>query len=124
MDVQTGDAQVLVNANSVQLNPVWSPDGHYLLYSTFEENPGIYLWDASREESRLLYAPDGFNIRNPSWTPDGQAIVYATTTTFSNNHILRLPVDVCLQQPESCIPQPLTRMSGIYDSPRWRPHAP
>lgn len=124
MDTQTGEAQVLVNTNTVQLNPVWSPDGRYLLYSTFEGKPGIYLWDANREESLLLYAPEGFNIRNPSWTPDGRAIVYATTTTFSNNHILRLPVDDCLQQRESCVPEPLTMVNGVYDTPRWRPVQP
>lgn len=124
MDTQTGDTQVLVNANTVQLNPVWSPDGRYLLYSTLETQPGIYLWDTTREESLLLYAPRNFNIRNPSWTPDSSAIVYATPTTFSNNHILRLVVDVCLQQPENCTPQPLTMVNGVYDTPRWRPTQP
>lgn len=124
LDTQTGDTQVLVNDNSVQLNPVWSPDGHYLLYSTLETKPGIYLWDAVLEESLLLYAPRTFNIRSPAWTPDSRAIVYATLTTYSNNHILQLTVDDCLPQPENCVPQPLTMLNGVYDSPRWRPNVP
>ncbi|MCC6896006.1 MAG: PD40 domain-containing protein [Anaerolineae bacterium] len=124
MDTQTGDTQVLVNDNAVQLNPVWSPDGRYLLYSTLEGTAGIYLWDTETEQSILLYAPQGFNVRNPSWTPDGRAIVYATTTTFSNNRLLRLSVEDCLQQPNACTPQPLTLISGVYDTPRWRPSVP
>ncbi len=124
LDTQTGDIQVLVNANSVQLNPVWSPDGRYLLYSTLEGKSGIYLWDAVCEESRLLYAPRTFNIRNPAWTPDSRAIVYATSTTFSNNHILWLAVEDCLLQPDNCFPRPLTTMNGVYDTPRWRPYRP
>ncbi len=122
LDVQTGDTSPLIANHDIQLNPTWSPDGRYLLYLAYDSNPGMYLWDTTRDQSVLLFAPEVLNMRNPSWSQDNRYIIYAPLTNGSNNSILRLDVTACLQQRDQCTPQPMTYIAGIYDNPRWRPH--
>lgn len=121
LDVQTGDTSPLINSHDIQLNPTWSPDGRYLLYLAYGTNPGIYLWDSAQAKSELLFEPGVLNMRNPSWSQDSRFLIYAPQTTFANNSIMRLDVIACLRERMDCTPQPLTRVAGIYDNPRWRP---
>lgn len=122
VDTQTGDINPLVANHDAQQNPTWSPDGKYLLYLAYDNNPGIYLWDAARSQSVLLFTPPLMNIGNPSWSPDNRYVIYAPLTSYSTNNIMRLDVTTCLQQREDCIPQTLTHTAGIYDTPHWRPY--
>jgi TolB protein len=122
VDTQTGDINPLIANHEVQQNPTWSPDGRYLLYLAFDTNPGIYLWDSTLSQSVLLVTPQVLNIGNPSWSPDNRYIIYAPLTSYSTNSIMRLDVTTCLQQREECIPQTLTHIAGIYDTPHWRPY--
>ncbi len=123
LDVQTGDTNPLIANHDIQLNPTWSPDGRYLLYIAYDSNPGMYLWDTTRGQSVLLFAPDVLNMRSLSWSQDNHYIIYAPLTNVSSNSILRLDVTACLQQREHCTPQPMTHIAGIYDNPRWRPRS-
>ena len=122
VDVQSGDTAPLIATHDIQLSPTWSPDGHYLLYLAYGSNTGMYLWDTERNQSVLLFAPDVLNMRNLSWSQDSRYIIYAPQTTTSLNGIWRLDVTTCLQAQQNCTPQALTHVTGIYDSPRWRPH--
>jgi TolB protein len=124
LDIQTGDTHPLFVTSNYELSPNWSPDGRSMLYIVWGETPGIYIWDTSRAQSTLLYAPEVLNISNPNWSPDGRFIVYSTLTTSNQNAIFRLDVMACLQQPHHCTPQALALIPGIYANPRWRPHQP
>ncbi len=124
LDVQTGDTSPLIANHNIQLNPTWSPDGRYLLYLAYDSNPGMYLWDTTRNQSVLLFAPDVLNMRNLSWSQDNRYIIYAPMTNFTPNSILQLDVVACLQTRDNCTPQPMTHVAGIYDNPRWRPRSP
>ncbi len=122
VDTQTGDVNPLIANHNVQQNPTWSPDGKYLLYLAYDTNPGIYLWDATRSQSVLLFTPPVMNIGNPSWSPDSRSIIYAPLTSYSTNSIMQLDVATCLQRSQDCIPESLTHIAGIYDTPHWRPY--
>jgi Tol biopolymer transport system component len=123
VDVQTGDTNPLIDTHDIQLSPSWSPDGRYLLYLGYGAKAGMYLWDTQQSKSILLFAPELLSMHGISWSPDSGSIIYAPQTTLGLNSILRLDVMACLQEPTHCTPQPLTHASGIYDTPRWRPHA-
>jgi Tol biopolymer transport system component len=121
LNTQTGERLPLFTTSSYERSPNWAPDGRYLLYMTGGDKTGIYLWDATRSESRLLYAPAVLNISDVNWSPDGRFIVYAPLTTSNQNIIFKLDVAVCLQQPDQCVPQALPLPPGIYANPSWRP---
>jgi TolB protein len=121
LDTQTADLRPLFVTSAYERSPNWAPDGRYILYVSGGEKSGIYIWDTTRAESTLLYAPTVLNISNPNWSPDERFIVYATLTSSNQNSIFRLDVTACLQQPDHCTPQALPLIPGIYANPRWRP---
>jgi len=121
VNVQTLDTSPLIANHNTQLNPTWSPDGRYMLYLAYDTNPGMYLWDSTQAKSVLLFAPNLLNMRSVSWSPDSHYIIYAPLTTSGLTNIMKLDVMACLKG-KQCTPQALTHITGVYDSPRWRPH--
>lgn len=75
MSTRTGDAvpRRVTNDVYVETNPVWSPDGASLAYST-DRDGGVALWtyDLKAQSSRRL-AADG---NTASWSPDGKRLAY------------------------------------------------
>jgi len=58
------------------LNPKWSPDGRFILFTDFNEwAPKIYLISADGGAPRLLASGD-FKPQDPSWSPDGRSVAY------------------------------------------------
>ncbi len=65
--------------NARAVDPVWSPDGRYILYAA---HPGmatnLYLTDPAGENVTRLTAFEGdVQVQDPHWSPDGTGIVFA-----------------------------------------------
>jgi Tol biopolymer transport system component len=79
-------------------NPVWTPDGQRIVYSS-QDKDGVYnLWwiradgagDAQRlAESKSKYTPQAAG----SWRPDGKVLAFRQTNPGTGNDILTLPIE-------------------------------
>jgi Tol biopolymer transport system component len=76
IDTNTGETQQIVDTVIGGVNPVWSPDGNWLSYTT---DTGIYLWDAVQQTSRqLLDSSENaiFTVNNLIWSPNSRYLAY------------------------------------------------
>jgi Tol biopolymer transport system component len=122
--VKTGEVQDLTATPRNEFSPAWSPDGNTIAHEDNDPN-GIYLFDISRKESTLLYSPTHNSAIN-GWSPDGRFILYTADNPDQTQHLFKLNVADCLQNPAACtsvllFPEP---KAGSYTSPQWRPNPP
>jgi Tol biopolymer transport system component len=94
----------LTDDTYMERDPVWSPDGRSLAFTT-DRGPGtdlrtlafqpsvIGIYDLERDAITLLPEQLGKNI-NPQWSPDGKALAYISDRTgISNIFLQELPAD-------------------------------
>jgi Tol biopolymer transport system component len=93
-----GGAPVLVTDDAaLDWNPVWSPDGHYLYFSSVRAG-SMNLWRVRIDEAsgRTLAAPEAVTapsrfVAHPSFSADGRRFAY--TSVDSTRNIQRLDFD-------------------------------
>lgn len=94
-----------------EIDPVWSPDGRFLLVTRRDSLGASSLW---REEvatgARHRVAEEG---TMPAWSPDGRHIAY----TARHGAAAR----VVLARADGSAPTPLTRPADVAWLPRWVP---
>lgn len=82
MDLPSGTPHRLTSGDDREYEPIWSPDGKWIAYVTWENQQGN-IWkvaaDGSGKPERLTTIA-GF-YRDPAWSPDGKRIV-ALRDTF------------------------------------------
>jgi Tol biopolymer transport system component len=59
----------------------WSPDGHKILYHTFDGGPKLHTYDLDRHESTNIPGSDG--LWSPRWSPDGRYIAAMTVPNIT-----------------------------------------
>ena len=79
-----GDAVKLTSDAAVESDPIWSPDGRDVVFTSMTNGQlGLYRQSvdpSAGEPPELLYAAkSAVTLTAASWTPDGHAIVYAQT---------------------------------------------
>jgi serine/threonine protein kinase/Tol biopolymer transport system component/ABC-type branched-subunit amino acid transport system substrate-binding protein len=90
-DVQTGRQRLLTSleAFSSAGDPVWSPDGEWVLFAV-EQGEGhndLYVVRADGEGLRPLLVDPESNLVNPSWSPDGEWIAMHANCTLQIAHV-------------------------------------
>ncbi len=82
----TGAAQQLT-ANSYDYQPDWSPDGRWVIYSSYR-NDAMELWvlDLSSGKQRPLLMNGAVNVE-PRFSPDGRRIAFVSTLYNGRFHI-------------------------------------
>ncbi len=113
VDFDGANVQKLTNEQSVILSPDWSPDGRFIVYTSYKEhNPDLVLLDPDgRRRRRPLLRLPGINSA-PSWSPDGSKISLVLSKD-SNSEIYILNRWRKLTR--------LTRHFNIDTSPTWSP---
>lgn len=97
-------------------NPVWSPDGTRLLFTSARTGEGdLYALDArsiDRPPTRLTSLPDSSEVY-PDWSPDGAAVVFVAHSATGDN-LWWIPAP-------GAAPARLTDWSGNQIRPRFSP---
>ncbi len=113
VDFDGANVQKLTDEKSVILSPDWSPDGRFIVYTSYKEhNPDLILLDPDgRRRRRPLLRLPGINSA-PAWSPDGSKISLVLSKD-SNSEIYVLNRWRKLTR--------LTRHFNIDTSPTWSP---
>ena len=73
------NAQSALRSPESIISPVWSPDGQYLAYVSFEaKKPVIYIHTLATGQRRILANFKGSNSA-PTWAPDGKRLAVVLT---------------------------------------------
>jgi TolB protein len=113
VDFDGANVQKLTDEKSVILSPDWSPNGRFIVYTSYKEhNPDLILLDPDgRRRRRPLLRLPGINSA-PAWSPDGSKISLVLSKD-SNSEIYVLNRWRKLTR--------LTRHFNIDTSPTWSP---
>ncbi|GAI81707.1 unnamed protein product, partial [marine sediment metagenome] len=81
--------------NARAIDPVWSPDGRYILYASHPgQTTNLYLTDPDGEHVTRLTAFTGdVQLQDPQWSPDGAQIVFAVQEEDGDVDIAVVGVD-------------------------------
>jgi Tol biopolymer transport system component len=84
---KTDGAARQLTAGSHDYQPDWSPDGRWVIYSSYR-NDAMELWllDVSTGAAKPLLANGGVNVE-PRFSPDGKRIVFVSTQYNRRFHI-------------------------------------
>jgi hypothetical protein len=76
-------------------DPVWSPDGRYLLYVAHPSlASNLYLVDLSGEHvTRLTSFSGDIQVQDPAWSPDGKQIIFAVQEEDGNMDLAMVEAD-------------------------------
>ena len=69
-------------------NPLWSPDGEYLLYRLSGD---LYLIDLSNGENRRLADLQSSPAESPVWSPDGQFVAFYILNWIDGDYVFTVP---------------------------------
>jgi len=102
----------LTHDYTVNLSPAWSPDGKWIIYTSYAaRNPDLVMIDTVGEKRQTLHRLPGLNAA-PAWSPDMQKIALVLSRD-QNSEVYVLNKDRKLQR--------LTRHFNIDTSPAWSP---
>ncbi len=85
--IGSGSALQLTAAAAYDYQPDWSPDGRWVVYSSYR-NDAVELWllDVASGASRALTMNGAVNVE-PRFSPDGKRIVFVSTQYHGRFHV-------------------------------------
>lgn len=125
LDVASGGLEQLTTGAASEVDPIWSPDGHWILFRSnrtgdADNNRRFDLWLVSpetREVRRLTFGD--VEARYPVFSPDGSRVAFISSLQPENAYVLnRLwTVSVSRAKPVPAFPQDLgmgwTEIGGV-----------
>ena len=81
LDFDGYNLKKLTRDNTVNLSPAWSPDGKWIVYTSYAaRNPDLVMINTAGEKRQTLNRFPGLNAA-PAWSPDMQKIAFAEDIT-------------------------------------------
>ena len=112
VDFDGHNLRKLTRDNTVNLSPVWSSDGKWIIYTSYAaHNPDLIMINSLGQKRQTLHRLPGLNAA-PSWSPDMQKIAIVLSRD-QNSEIYLLNKNRNLKR--------LTRHFNIDTSPTWSP---
>lgn len=119
-DLTTSSLTSLVQSQSVDMRPSWSPNGQEIAYVSFERDSAYIAYDRNYIYSLRLVKKDGTDVRSilhsvkyisqPQWSPDGQWLAFDMTGDETT--------DIYRIRPDG---SQLTRLRQNAGLPAWSP---
>ncbi len=76
MDLPNGLPRRLTKANMIEAQPVWSPDGVWVAYVTWQRDGGeVYKVHTGGAQAPVALTTEKATYQQPAWSPDGARIV-------------------------------------------------
>ena len=93
VDVERGLRTRFTFRSSVDIQPIWSPNGQQVVFSSGTGIPyDLYLKDATSSAPEVLLLDDDQSKYPFSWSPDGQFILYGSGGTGLSQDLWILPL--------------------------------
>jgi len=103
----------LTNNNSVNISPAFSPDGHYLYFTSYmDDQPKIHMLNLETNEIDVIAEYAGLNAA-PQVSPDGKSIACVLSKDGNS--------EIYLLDRKGQIKRRLTNSWAIETSPTWSP---
>ncbi len=113
MDIDGSNRVQLTYNKTINLSPVWSPDGNKLLFTSYmHKNPDLYMLNLLNGNVTAISNRHGLNI-GPNFSPDGKEL--AVSLSFKGSP------EIYLLDLHGRILKQLTNTSGINVSPSFSP---
>jgi eukaryotic-like serine/threonine-protein kinase len=104
LDAASGGATPLTYLNSHDWEPVWSPDGSRIAFSSFREGPGdLYMKAADGAASETVLLADNRQKDVRDWSPDGRLLAFSASEG-SRLKVYLLPLQGPDREPFSIAP--------------------
>jgi Tol biopolymer transport system component len=94
----------------------WSPDSHYLVFSSRESGGEENLFSLELETSNILKLTGNGENSQPSWSPDGEWIVYRKEVQDESGTVF----DISLMKPDGSCNSKILELEYVL-SPSWSP---
>ena len=107
MDTDGGNQQRIGEPDTVDWEPRLSPDGHQVVFSRFDLEPGLKMrlvirdLDTGQERDRV---DDSHHLEHPDWSPDGQWIIYNPTCGDACEQVEQVPANNLDAEPDVLYP--------------------
>jgi TolB protein len=113
-DYDGANSRAVTRNNSINLSPVWSPDGRSLAFTSYRNGyPDLFrAFPYEQRPDQVLAAFPGINS-SPGWSPDGRSLAM-TLSRDGNPEIYVLTMATGTYRR-------LTRHAGIDTEPTWSP---
>ena len=128
--VGSSAAVQLTDGPGYDSQPDWSPDGRYLVYTSYRNDAlELRVLDLASGTSTALVADGAVNL-DPRWSPDGKTIAFVSTAYQGRWHVYLVGMDgaVATGQPtritddhDSGLPRYYYSRFDHYLSPTWSP---
>jgi eukaryotic-like serine/threonine-protein kinase len=113
---------MLTNLNGQNIDPAWSPDGNFIVFSNFGRYNDVYMmYMMNADGSNLRRLSLDYQEHDPTWSPDQQWILYVISAESHDYFYLRSKEDDYATA-KDFDPRTFFGALGEVDNPAWSPN--